>query len=527
MLDTLILHLPMKSEFVVKNGSLSSIVGDVADYQVKAVPLSFNRDLTGHVTVGDLRHPFESIPSSYGSMAMKFNAVNVANTAPYVSLNASVKFLQGHNIFGTCTVENLAKEMLAQLALHSPFLFVCLDIPSASISRIDSTYSAVLPSESLIQPTLKYLANVSNGHRKNDTRRDFYNTTYFGGKNSRNGGAKIYGKGHEVKEMISKLAVRAKTDSRAAAQLAIYTPQIVAYSEKLLRLESSTKRRVLEQLFGDKVDTLWKFIDYEKNNPDVLHLLWSYWFQPILDTLKGTIVRKVDDHEVLELLKESLWSYKGVKLTKKRKFIYHRPPRPSHLHLPLKEHDKYYGKRDYQVSKVPVKIYTKANNAYNFYQLLRLNGYDVVKARYNRRSFDINVKTLIDAGLVKSDLQNLGNIDDDKHDIASLINIDFDNQVPFGFVTPISSHIDSFNVDMKGAFLPMTSMPIEYDVDSGVLDINDLNNELMELTRIDREEYLDNYDYSFNDYQSDSSHYENQDDGAVMNCGQLKKLISK
>ena len=509
----------MKKEFVVKTGKLSSIVGDIADYQVKARPLSFTKDLLGNVTWGDLRHDYESIPSSHGGMAMKFNAVNVANTDPYVSLNASVKFLQGHNVYGTSTVENLGKEMIGHFAAHYPHLFACIDHKAISISRIDSTYSAVLPSECLAQPALKYLAKVSNGHRKSDTRRDFYNTVYFGGKNSRNGGAKIYGKGHEVNEYLSKLKAKSATDPRAAAQLAVYTPELIAYSQNLLRLESSTKRRKLESLMIP--DNFWEFIDYEKNNPDVLHLLWSNWFQPILDALKGTIVRKVDDHHVLELLKESLFSYQGVKLTKKRKFIYRRPPRPAHLHLPLKEHDKYYGRKDYQVSAVPKRVYTKAYNAYNFYQLLRLNGYENVKERTGRRAFDIKVKTLVDAGVSKSDLQNLDG-DEEKHDIASLIKIDYENQVPFDFVSPRSQYID---VDLGGihSMLPNNETP----ADSSVKSIDDLNNELSQLRDSYNDDLVDNHYGHFYESDLDYSGFDNPDGSPTINSGQLRKIIAK
>lgn len=115
MLDTLILHIPILEEFCVVTGNLHSVRGDVADYQVRAVPSYFKRALDGSITHGDLFHPYESLPSSYSGMAMKFNAVNVANTRPYVSLNASVKILQGHNVCGGESVKNLSCEMLALL----------------------------------------------------------------------------------------------------------------------------------------------------------------------------------------------------------------------------------------------------------------------------------------------------------------------------------------------------------------------------------------------------------------------------
>lgn len=535
MLDTLILHIPMKSEYVSKVGNLSSIVGDIADYQVKAVPLSFSRDLAGNVTVGDLRHPYESIPSSFASMAMKFNAVNVANTAPYVSLNASVKFLQGHNVYGTSTVENLGKEMLAQLAMHYPYLFVCLDISKANISRIDSTYSAVLPHADLIQPVLRYLSKVSVGHRKVDTRRDFYNTTYFGGKNSRNGGAKIYGKGHEVNEAIAKLKLRASTDSRAAAQLAVYTPELVAYSQNLLRLESSTKRRKLEMLMIP--DNFWEFIDYEKNNPDVLHLLWSQWFQPILDSLKGSFSVNVDDSHILDLLKSKLFSYKKPRKTKTVKrsvkpptdgfYIYYPPVsyplRSPFLKYPIGTPLKDLPKPSYKPkTSVSEKSFTKAYNAYNFYRLLRIDGYQHVKDRYNRRAFDINVKTLVDCDIPKSDLLNLGEKIDDTYELSDLVVIDYDNQVPFDYVTPVSEHID-VDLDTIYTLLPSNESP----VDSNVKSIDDLNSELAQLRDSYNDDLIDSKYGHFYDGDYDYSGYDFADGSPVLNGGQLKKLIAK
>lgn len=80
MLDTLILHIPILEEFCVVTGNLHSVRGDVADYQIRAVPSYFKRALDGSITHGDLFHPYESLPSSYSGMAVKFNAVNVANT---------------------------------------------------------------------------------------------------------------------------------------------------------------------------------------------------------------------------------------------------------------------------------------------------------------------------------------------------------------------------------------------------------------------------------------------------------------
>ena len=153
MLDSLILHIPLYPGFFTINGHLHSIIGDIADYQVKAVPSYLKRDPeTKEVTLGDLYSPFESLPTSFSSMAMKFYAVNVANTPPYVAINAGAKLLQGHNVYGGESVLNLASEMLALLKENYPFFYDTLDIQNARISRIDSTFSVRLTSERLVQP---------------------------------------------------------------------------------------------------------------------------------------------------------------------------------------------------------------------------------------------------------------------------------------------------------------------------------------------------------------------------------------
>ncbi|MFW2178536.1 MULTISPECIES: phage/plasmid replication protein, II/X family, partial [unclassified Moraxella] len=157
MIDTTIIHIPVLPEFTKKVGNLHSIIGDVADYQIKAVPSYLKRDLeTGFVTWGELKHPFESLPSSYGSMAIKFYSHNVANTLPYIALNASPKILQGHNVYGDSDLYNLACEMLGLLREYYPVFFAVLDIKNARVSRLDVTFSIKLPHARLVQPCLRF-----------------------------------------------------------------------------------------------------------------------------------------------------------------------------------------------------------------------------------------------------------------------------------------------------------------------------------------------------------------------------------
>lgn len=430
MLDTLIINVPIHDEFVQMNGNLKSIKGAVEDYQIRAVPSYVKKDLnTGELTLGDSYHPFESLPTSHSGMAIKFYAVNVANSNPYISLNASVKILQGHNVYGGESVLNLSSEMLNLLNEVYPAFYSCLNIRGATIAKIDSTYSVSLPSELLVQPCLRFLGNVGDGHRKSDTQRDFYNTVYFGGRTSRYGGAKIYGKGHELKEEITKLQKSAKLgNTQSINKLKVLNPSLLDWSKTLLRFESTTKARQLARLRYPT--NLWDFINYQRDeNKNVLKKLWRYWFDPILSILKGDIMPDIDDSEVYDLCKANLMSY----------------------------------------TKTGKVSYTKANNAYNFYILLKRDGYEAVKSRYQRRAFDINVQNLTALGYGKAVLQNLSLDTVKAVPVSEMVKMDFTKQFPDEYEPIISEHIYKFAKYLNGGTIEFNKFHNLYDLDGKLL----------------------------------------------------------
>lgn len=436
MLDTLVIHIPMREEFCVTVGNLHSVVGDVAHYQVRAVPSYFKRALDGTITHGDLFHPYESLPTSYSGMAMKFHAVNVANTRPYVSLNASVKILQGHNVCGGESVKNLACEMLGLLRSVYPEFFSCLDVQNACISRIDSTFSARLKDESLVAPCLRFLSNISNGHRKADTdKRDFYNTVYWGGATSRLGGCKVYGKYSEM--MIEVDALRAKVAKgfvSAQHKLDVFTPELLEFSKCILRFESTTKKRKLELL--NIPTNLWQFIRHQGLDKDLLSRLWRLWFMPVFDAMKGDFeLHNSDDGVVLARCRARLWSQK--------KIVYScvaPSPYRTFFHFQM-------GRcRFLPANRIN---YTRAHGAFNFYQLLRANGFDVMKSRMSSSAFSRVVISLELCDFPRSVLQSLHDDLPVTIPFRDLVKIDFTKQIPSWYTPVISSHISSFDVYIR------------------------------------------------------------------------------
>lgn len=392
MLDTLEIHIPMQAEFCYKTGNLWQIVGEVAHYGLTGHgAIVFDVETRQLKPVGDQKHAYESLPSSYGGMAFKFFSHNVANVLPYVSLKASAKFLQGHNVFGSDNVQKLACAMIAKLKEFYPVFYCFLDIDKAKISRLDATYSARLADENLVAKTLDFLRNVSNGFRRKDTdRRDFYNSVYWGGKSSRHGNAVAYGKHNDVieyyKDFVSK-AQKGCTQSQNFLE-SIFYDDLLDYSRGLLRFESRTKSRILEKL--GMPTNLWAFIRYQKKNPNVLYTLWRFWFDPVFKAMQGEVMHLNDDDKIKKLCYDKLFT-----VTKKGKISY-----------------------------------TKAKNAYNFYMRLKQSGWQSVKDDYNQRAFEINVKSLVDLGIPKALLQNISNEQDSQIPVFKLINVDFANQFP-------------------------------------------------------------------------------------------------
>lgn len=406
MLDTLEIHIPMQYQFCYQNGGkLWNIVGEVAHYGLKSYgAIIFDVETGVLKPVGEQKHAYESIPSSYGGMSFKFFSHNVANTLPYVSLKASAKFLQGHNLFGSDNVQKLACEMIAKLKEFYPVFYCFLDIAKARICRIDATYSARVANEDMVKKSLEFLRSVSNKQRiaykyKNKKNgkdvtgvdnRSFYNTVYWGGRGSRHGNAVAYGKHEDVKEYYSKYVQKAEKGCVNSKQFLenIFYDELLDYSKGLIRFESRTKARILEKL--GMPTNLWAFIRYQKKNPNCLYELWKFWFEPIFSAMQGEVMHLNDDERIKKLCYDKLFT-----VTKKGKISY-----------------------------------TKAKNAYNFYMRLKQSGWKEVKADYNRRAFEINVKSLVDLGIPKALLQNIDKQEDNVVPVFKIIHMDFTNQHP-------------------------------------------------------------------------------------------------
>ncbi|WP_231109578.1 phage/plasmid replication protein, II/X family, partial [Vibrio nigripulchritudo] len=125
MIDKLKISIPFKEEFTFstlqeKSGECTTYV-DIKECSRRGIGLEAKTIFfTGAVgveqyEVADLRHPFQSLPTHFTGMAFKiYQGTKLRN--PCIELKASpAKILQGHNIYGSTSIEVGAIEMLMAL----------------------------------------------------------------------------------------------------------------------------------------------------------------------------------------------------------------------------------------------------------------------------------------------------------------------------------------------------------------------------------------------------------------------------
>lgn len=391
MHDTNIINIPFQAPYVRHLGGVEfGLVADLQYFGVKSYGgIRFDVD-TGKVEYYDIKHPFEKLPSSFADMAVKVYH-HTKNTIPYIALNASPKFLQGHNVYGTDYVYELVCEMLGVMRDSYPVLWSFLDVQNAHFARIDVTYSARLPTDDMMFEVIDMIGRVKTKYRFPDNKRNiFANTRYWGQAVNRVGYCKMYGKNNEVADTMKSLRRKARADNRQAHYLldTVFTPELEQFAKNLLRFEATNKKQMIENM--GMPSNIWQFMLYQKNNPDCMFKMWKFWFAEIFDSMRGEVSMTLDDSEVLRLCKEKLTT-----ITPKGKISY-----------------------------------TKAMHAYNFYIILRSKGFNNTKQTTNEKTFYRNIKLLVDIGISKAHLQNLNGREIKTVPLIELIQIDFANQTP-------------------------------------------------------------------------------------------------
>lgn len=397
--DHLRLCLPISPIFVKELAGVHSLLRDPDYFGFDMSARAVKRDDDGNITVSELYHPYESLPSSFSSMAVKLYD-HTRNHQPHVEIKASpVKLLQGHNVYGTSTIQNGAFEMLGLLFESMPKLAQFIDLANIEVRHLDVTYSSSVDHPSHVTKVIDYLSRISVGQTKPTADKKYRTTAYWGGEHSRLVQMKCYGKFAEISKQIDDLHKLSKQGCVRSQQLLtdVFTPKLQAFSQKLLRWEARVKARKLQRM-GIPTNLL-DLIVYEANNPDMQRDLWQQCFIPIFNALEGLTM--LDDSKLTDFFNRKL-----VRTT------------PS-------------GKT----------TYVDAKHAHNLYDLIKLHGFEEAKTRYSSTTFYRHLALLAKAGLSKAWLQNLHTEQVGKViPLVRYCQVNFDQQAPSDYVAPVTKY---------------------------------------------------------------------------------------
>ncbi|MDN3380974.1 MULTISPECIES: phage/plasmid replication protein, II/X family [unclassified Pseudoalteromonas] len=344
--------------------------------------------------VSALLHPFESLPSSWSTLAFKIRAGG-ENYYPFIELKASpAKLLQGHNVYGSCDVMLCIDSLITAFCYAMPDMAEILEFNNAELAQIDCTFSAHLKTESDSRNVIHALRNISNGQTRGA--KSAFDTTAYFGKGSRHKRLKAYLKQFELQDQINKAQAKYdKTKSQAFKnQLkAMTAPEVQEFAKNALRLEASIMPRMLKRL-GIPTN-LWAFETYSESFEGCLiQQLWKQSWQDIFKTFEGATMRTYSDIEIHENLREQF------KTETKNGFSY-----------------------------------SKADRLFRTFRMMKHEGWDEVKSTTPKATFYRTIEELTQV-VPKAYLQNLQATASNVVPLIRFVNVDFEQQHPSNWVEP-------------------------------------------------------------------------------------------
>ncbi len=418
MIDMLKISVPFKRDFLLntEQNSASESVSyvDIKECSRRGIGLEakvvhFTGDSAlDELEVADLRHPYQSLPTSFTGMAFKiFQGTKLRDAC--VELKASpAKILQGHNVYGSTNIISGAMEMLMALCNSYPDFYEMLDVTSSTLDAIDCTYSAKAKTELQAKQVINQLKSVSNKQMRASVRNEHETTCYFS-RGSRHVDRKVYLKGFEFNRQLNNLRSLQEKGDRSNDRVidVMSDPKLINFARNLIRFEASAKRRYLDEFNVPKnlFDACRFQLAYEKDGKCLIADIWKRAFTPLMEALEGQKMNIFNDEKVHNELKLA------------------------------------FGKT---TPKGNVS-YAKADRLFRFYRSLVADGYQAVFdsfSKSNKKSFYNQLNPLLEIGFSKAQLQQLqGNGQDNVVPLLQVIEIDFSQQRPSDWVEPQAGDI--------------------------------------------------------------------------------------
>lgn len=344
--------------------------------------------------VSQLRHPFESLPSSWSTLSFKIYQGG-SNYFPHIELKASpAKLLTGHNVFGTCDVMTCIDALVSAFCYALPDMIDVLDFQSAELAQIDVTFTAHMQSDADTRNVLSAMRNLSNGQTRSSNS-NFETTVYFG-KGSRHKRLKAYLKKYELEDQIAEAAKKFDKSKDEVYQMqlnAMQNPDVVQFAQNAIRFEASIMPRMLNRLLIPT--NIWKFENYSADfNGCLIRELWSRAWSDIFKTFEGATMKTYSDDEVREKLRANYATPTKTGLS-----------------------------------------FAKADRLFRFFRMIKHEGWDEVKSTTPKATFHRSIAEIIQV-VPKAYLQNLQTTASNVVPLIRVINVDFDKQHPANWQEP-------------------------------------------------------------------------------------------
>ena len=187
-----------------------------------------------------------------GSHSSKIQLQSHSENLVYFTGNP-VKFLQGHNLFGTNDIRRLMQLFFDELLKQEPlglcpdsFQYNLIQDGHYELTRVDINESWHLNNSTEVQAWIRAVGDTA--YLKHRGAGQFSAGTAYFGKTSRRWGLKCYSKGSEIRAKGHKLPPE------------LCTPEMLEYADKSLRIEAfirqlELKRRNLNVLSNWDIDT--------------------------------------------------------------------------------------------------------------------------------------------------------------------------------------------------------------------------------------------------------------------------------
>lgn len=401
MIDFGGISIPFLPEYCTENGD-RSVLKD-PQFLIRELGMTMDGSIhhdNGKMQIQRLRHKFESLPSSYASVAFKVIDGTDFKCFPHVKIaGCPAKLLQGHNVYGSDNAELCLFSLMEAFTLAFPELSTVLHWEHATIDYIDVTYTAHCESPQQAQQCLDALRNLNYGQTRVSSDHKQFKTTIYFNKGSEHRELKVYLKDPELDTQIQKLTrrwVNEKYDYLAYQLEQITKPEIREWASTALRFEARLHSRWLK---ANGVPCTFAYITDPANQPD-LPALWTKAFNDIFKTFAGATMNAHDKTEVLNQLRA----------------VHFRTTPSGNI------------------------SYAKAETLYDLYAAIMKDGFKKTKARICERSratWKRKIDDLQSAGLSLAQLMQFTGDNTNVIPLIRLINVDFANQLPADFIEPL------------------------------------------------------------------------------------------